>query len=173
MMEQDGKALLRAIAQGDPNAMEEFFIAYKSGVYRYVMSVLQDAYAAEDVTQEVFVLVFRFASQFTGASSARTWLFAVARNAVAGYWRKKPLEEPYATIELEAAPSSFPLENEFYDTVSVLDRASRDVVAMHIAGGLKHREIAAILGESESAVRQRYARAIKQLRRRIRKEGLL
>ena len=172
-MARDGKALLRAIAQGDAGAMEEFFEAYKADIFRYAMSVLQDSYAAEDVTQEVFLLVFRFAHQFTGASSTRTWLYAVARNAVAGYWRKKPLEEPYASLGERDLSAEQPCRNTFYEIISVLDQPSRNVVAMHVAGGLTHREIASILGKSESAVRQRYARAIRQLRRQLEKEGSL
>lgn len=172
-MEQDDKALIRGIAQGDAGAMEAFFERYKAAVYRYAMSMLQDSYAAEDVTQEVFLRVFRFAHQFTGASSGRTWLYAVARSAVAGYWRNRPLEEPYAALEEGAATTGLTEESSFYDMVSVLEPVSRSVVAMHVAGGLKHREIASILGESESAVRQRYARAIRQLRRQMKREEAL
>ena len=172
-MEQEDTALFRSIAAGDTGAMEAFFKRYKAAVYRYAMSMLQDGHAAENVTQEVFLRVFHFAHQFTGASGGRTWLYAAARSAVTEYWRERPLEEPYTAVRKEAAVTELTEESTFYEMMSVLDWPSRNVVAMHVAGGLKHREIAAILGESESAVRQRYARAIRQLRRQLEKEGSL
>lgn len=144
----------------------EVFESYKRDVYQYVMSMLRDTHAAEDITQDVFLNVFRFAEQYHGKASLRTWIFAIARNAIADYWRKNHMEGPYHSDVLPDQAVTMDLgESDFYEILGLLDKPSRDTVSMHLTGGLKHREIAAITGETEAAVKKRYSRALKQLRR--------
>ena len=164
---------LEAIAKGDQTAMERLFEQYKQDVFRYCMSILSDYHAAEDVTQEVFLHIFRFAQQYKGQAAIRTWIFAIAKNAATEYYRKSSRSAPYLLSE-ENLPSpavSVSTQGDFYELLSVLDQDSRSVVAMHLAGGLKHREIACILGKSESAVKKQYSRALKRLQKQLYEEG--
>lgn len=155
---------LRAVADGRREAMEALFEAFKPKIFRYVLSLLRNYHAAEDVTQDVFLKIFRFADQFTGASSAATWMFAIARRAALDWQRRNAMEEPYMEPPFPE-PAAPPPDTGFVELLSLLDKRSRDVVALHLAGGLKYREIAALTGETESAVRQRYSRALKHLKR--------
>ena len=174
-MNQRETDLLAAIAQGDQPAMEGLFEQYKEAVFRYCMSMLRDYHAAEDVTQEVFLHIFRFAQQYKGKAAVRTWIFAIAKNAAADYYRRNSRSTPYFPLEesLPSPASTAPAGEDisFYELLAMLDRDSRDVVAMHLAGGLKHREIASILGKSESAVKKQYSRALKYLQKQLSEEG--
>jgi len=53
-----------------------------SSVFRYCREALRDAALAEDVQQQVFIAAFHDLPKFTGRSSLRTWLFAIARHRV-------------------------------------------------------------------------------------------
>ena len=164
---------LQAIAKGDQTAMEGLFEQYKRDVFRYCMSMLRDYHAAEDVTQEVFLHIFRFAQQYEGKAAVRTWIFAIAKNAAVEYTRKSIRSAPYSLGQegLPLPAASADPNIDFYELLSVLDSDSRSVVAMHLAGGLKHREIASILGKSENAVKKQYSRALKCLQKQLYEEG--
>lgn len=151
--------------------VETLFNEYNRDVFRYVMSMLQDYHAAEDITQEVFLAVFRYINQYRGEASIRTWIFAIAKNAVAHY-RKEHHGYEY---RLEQPPDpSVQIERDidFYEMVALLDRPSRDVVVMRLIGQLGYKEIAAILEQSETTVKIRYSRAIKWLRKHMKGDEL-
>lgn len=169
---KDDKARMQAIARGDKDSMETLFNEYKTNIFRYVMSQLQDYQSAEDVTQEVFINVFRFAGQYKACADVKTWIFAIAKNAVNNYWRKNKSREHYLTLNTMSEQMTVNPESagDFYDIIARLDKPSRDVVSLHLIAGLKHREIAAILGEQESTVKQRYSRALKWLRHYLSEE---
>jgi RNA polymerase sigma factor, sigma-70 family len=149
----------------EKHSVETLFNTYKQDVFKYVMSMLQDYHAAEDVTQEVFLSVFRYIYQYRGETSIRTWIFAIAKNAVAHY-KKENHKEPYPYIVEQPPEPSLRIERdiEFYAMVAMLEQTSRDVVVMRLIGQLRYKEIAAILQQSEAAVKKRYSRAIKWLR---------
>ncbi len=153
-------------------SIETLFNTYKQDVFKYVMSMLQDYHAAEDVTQEVFLSVFRYMYQYRGESSIRTWIFAIAKNAVSHY-KKEYHKEPYPYIVEQPPEPSLRIEQDidFYAMVAMLEQTSRDVVVMRLIGQLRYKEIAAILQQSEAAVKKRYSRAIKWLREHMKGDG--
>lgn len=74
------RELLAKIAQGSEPALEELYVRFKSRVYNTALSYLQNAEEAEEVTQDVFVKVFRSAARFEGKSSVRTWIYRITIN---------------------------------------------------------------------------------------------
>ena len=73
-------ALIQRVATADRNAMRILFSRHHLAVYRFVMQRLRDKALAEDVTSEVFLDVWRSASQFQGRSAVLTWILAIARH---------------------------------------------------------------------------------------------
>lgn len=66
--------------QGDQRAYRHLYDQYSSRVYNTALSYLQSATDAEDITQEVFLEVFRSVEQFRGGSSVSTWVYRIAVN---------------------------------------------------------------------------------------------
>lgn len=165
---------LRRIAEGDREAMAAFFEQRKTAVFRYALSILRDRYAAEDVTQEVFLRVFRSASQIREYGSTDAWVMAIARNTA---FKHQKSESRYASVapdtlrDVPDTEAHLGGQSGFLDLIAPLDAVTRDIVSLHIIGGLKHREIASVLGCAESAVRKRYSRALKLLRQYVLTEG--
>lgn len=74
------RELLAKIAQGSEPALEELYTLFKSRVYNTALSYLQNAEEAEEVTQDVFVKIFRSATWFEGKSSVSTWIYRITVN---------------------------------------------------------------------------------------------
>src|ERR1700726_1896964 len=85
--------LIGRIARGDRLAMQVLFARHHVRIYRFVLRLLRDEMAAEDVISEVFLDVWRQASRFEARSQVSTWLLAIARFKALSALRKRPEEE--------------------------------------------------------------------------------
>src|SRR5579864_4898998 len=85
--------LIGRIARGDRLAMQVLFARHHVRIYRYVLRLMRDEMAAEDVISEVFLDVWRQADRFEGRSAVSTWLLAIARFKALSTMRRKPEEE--------------------------------------------------------------------------------
>ena len=86
-------ALIRSIAEGNKHAMQILFVRHNARVYRFVMRLVGDNTAAEDLVSEVFLDVWRQAGRFQGRSQVTTWLLAIARNKALSALRRRSFEE--------------------------------------------------------------------------------
>ncbi len=73
---------VRAILSGSRQHFDQLYTAYFPRVYRFALKRLGDPGEAEDVTQEVFVTVFRALRTYQGNSSLLVWIFGITRNKV-------------------------------------------------------------------------------------------
>ena len=71
--------LLQSIAKGDRTAMHVLYSRHNVRVYRFVLRMVRDTTMAEDLVSQVFLDVWRTASQFEGRSQVSTWLLSIAR----------------------------------------------------------------------------------------------
>ena len=103
------------------------------------------------------------------------WIFTIEMNLIRRQWGKNqrfvPLDE---SIEIESDDGDFAdsvINNEFLRQVlSTLSEEEREVITLHIVSGLKHREIAKLLGKPLSTVLSKYNRAIKKLQIQIKEK---
>ena len=71
--------LLASIAGGGRTAMHTLYSRHNVRVYRFVLRIVRDTTMAEDLVSQVFLDVWRTASQFEGRSQVSTWLLSIAR----------------------------------------------------------------------------------------------
>src|SRR3978361_2476464 len=71
--------LLEGIATGGRTAMHVLYSRHNVRVYRFVLRIVRDTTMAEDLVSQVFLDVWRTASQFEGRSPVSTWLLSIAR----------------------------------------------------------------------------------------------
>src|SRR5271169_499532 len=83
------EALIGRIARGDRLAMQVLFARHHVRIYRFVLRLLRDEMAAEDVISDVFLDVWRQANRFEGRSAVSTWLIAIARFKALSVLRKR------------------------------------------------------------------------------------
>lgn len=74
------RELLAQIALGSEPALKQLYDLFKSRVYNTALSYLQNPAEAEEVTQDVFVNIYRSAVRFEGKSSVNTWVYRIAVN---------------------------------------------------------------------------------------------
>ncbi|NGQ94149.1 sigma-70 family RNA polymerase sigma factor [Brevibacillus sp. SYP-B805] len=151
---------------------EQVMREYGTRILRLVCFFVKDPSLAEDITQDVFVKVYRHLADFRGESAMHTWIYRIAVNECKGYLRSwsfrnlllKPLADCTAerTVEAEVLAN---LEREgIVRQVMKLAPAYRQVIALHYYAELSTAEIAEILGTSEGAVRTKLHRARQQLK---------
>jgi len=176
--------LLRAISRGDESAFLEFYRRYQGSVYRFALQMSGRAEIAEEVTQDVFMMVMGSAKKYDpGRGSIAAYLYGVARNFVL---RRLEQERPYVTTlddpESEYAgvagvdpdPLADLTRNERIDSlrraVLALPPAYREVVVLCDLHELDYAEAATALDCAIGTIRSRLHRARALLTEKMRAE---
>lgn len=167
--------LLRARAGHEPSFRALYRELYDP-VAGYVARRIDSRDEAEDVVSEVFQRFLRRMDQFDARrGSVWTWLMTTARHAVIDHHRARrdhsPIDDFEETLIADAVDPLTSLVRQEEDRLlhGLLrdeDPEVREIFALHFGDGLKYREIAEILGLSEAAVKQRFSRTMRRLRRR-------
>jgi RNA polymerase sigma-70 factor (ECF subfamily) len=85
----DDAELMRRTAAGDEAALRGLFARHQTRVFRFVLRQVGNAAVAEEVTNEVFLEVWRNAGKFEGASAAATWILSIAHHRAVSRLRKR------------------------------------------------------------------------------------
>ncbi len=163
---------IRDIAGGDKGALASLYQDTYASVYGFALSVLKNPADAEDVQQEVYVKIWQAAADYTPMGKPMAWIFTITRSQALMALRQKNRTTPVAP---EAWESLFSGETDadaedrtvMSAVMDQLEEDERQIVILHAAGGLKHREIATLLGMKLSTVLSRYSRALQKLRRAL------
>ena len=165
--------LLRLAAQGDEGAFLEFYRRHQGAVFRFALQMSGKAEIAEEVTQDVFMVVMSAPKQFDPKrGSVAAYLYGVARNLVL---RSLDREKPYLTV-LDDPESEYSARlageqdiagdvahNERIETlrkaVLALPPAYREVVVLCDLHELDYAEAAGVLGCAIGTIRSRLHRA--------------
>lgn len=182
---QDEQASIRLAKEGDEQAFEALVTAYERKVYNYALRSTGNEQDAMDITQEVFLRVFRSLSGFKEESSFSTWLYRITFNICIDFSRKnakrnenslsldgeiadgKELELPDERHAPEAAYDRKELREEIAGAILRLSEQHREVLVMREISGLSYAEIAEVLELEEGTVKSRIARARENLRKII------
>ena len=167
-------------AAGDRDAFDALVRRHQARTYNFVRAMVRDEAEAEDLTQDVFVRVWKSIGRFRGDSAFSTWLFRIAVNVARTHlarrarWRpfSRPAsdEAPGAPAEAEDPPSPERLEDDVVRR-DAIDRALatlspdlREAVTLRDVEGLEYREIARALDIPLGTVESRIFRARQRLR---------
>jgi RNA polymerase sigma-70 factor (ECF subfamily) len=180
-------ALVKACQRGEPGALDELIRATYADVYALCRRMLADPDEAADATQEVFVRVMRSVLGFRGESAFGTWLHRVTVNVCLTALRRRsraratgmiaggtPFALPGDEIELstdagtpEDRAVTADLAARSEAALALLPEDARAVVVLRDIEGLSTREVAELLGVTESVVKVRLHRAHAKLRTMI------
>jgi RNA polymerase sigma-70 factor (ECF subfamily) len=177
-------AVVRACQRGEAGALEQLISATYADVYALARRMLSDPEEAADATQEVFVRVMRSVIGFRGDSAFGTWLHRVTVNVCLTMLRKRARAReaglvagytPFALPDDETAlATAGPSPDDRAETADLIARSeaalatlpeeARTVVVLRDIEGLSTKEVAELLGVSESVVKVRLHRAHAKLR---------
>lgn len=166
---------------GDPKAFTEIYNRFSDMVYHLALRMAGDPDLAQDLTQEVFVRVFRGLGRFRCRSSLKTWVYRVCLNHCRSrlgrrrYW-EEPLPEESSPQERHMVdpgrgPEELAMAGDAGRRVAAalvrLDAVFREAVILRDLEGLSYQEIAQVLRVRIGTVRSRIARGREQLRRML------
>ena len=171
------------VKQGDRAAFEELVDKYKQPVMNLVFRTLRDATEAEDLTQHVFIQVYKSAHRYEVSAKFSTWIFTIARNLTLNEIRRRtrhPADSMDATspeddqpiIQVEdrknfAAPDAVlhaELEAKIEEAISSLPEKQRTALLMCREDELSYEDMAKVLGCSLSATKSLIHRARETLK---------
>jgi len=180
-------ALIQRCTAGDEDACAELVEQHQRMVYVLGLHLLGDHNEALDLSQDVFLRVFRTLPAFRGQSALRTWIYRIVVNQARNrqrWWRRRhrseqvSLEEQLQRFgELPAASDTVGPERQlFQKEVATQVRAALDslpfdhrtALVLREIDGLSYDEIAFSLGVAVGTVKSRLARARSLLRTRLR-----
>ncbi|GAA3166070.1 sigma-70 family RNA polymerase sigma factor [Streptomyces virens] len=153
---------------GDADAVDHFVRALHRDVIRYVAHLGADPQAVDDLTQDTFLRALGSLHRFEGRSSARTWLLAIARRAVADSHRHtaarpRTADVPDWQLSVERAqPRGLPGFDDgiaLLDLLDLLPDERREAFVLTQLLGLPYAEAAALGDCPVGTVRSRVARA--------------
>lgn len=158
-------ACFAAIRQGDGGAFEELYREMGGALYTVILRIAGDRGQAEDALQELFVRLYR-SPPGEEVKNARAYLFRMARNLAIDTLRRRESHLSWEGLEgrLPAPDDDRAAAVDVESAVAALPEGLRQVVVLHLNGGLVFREIAGIMGLPLGTVLWRYRRAIGILR---------
>jgi RNA polymerase sigma-70 factor (ECF subfamily) len=175
------EVLIGRIAKGDRLAMQVLFARHHVRVYRFVLRIVGNPTAAEDLISEVFLDVWRQADRFEGRSAVSTWMLAIARFKALSALRKKPdevLDEE--TAEAIEDPTDDPeVSMQKKDTGAALRKClaslspeHREIIDLVYYHEKSVEEVAEIVGIPENTVKTRMFYARKKLAELLKAAGV-
>ncbi len=171
---------LEAVRRRDRDALAALFESYFDRLYSWTFRWLGDVFASEDAVQEVFLRVHRACDTLDTSRDPWPWLMAIATNVCRDVWRSSgrqvsqsaaPLEEEFGGSAMTANQDHAPDEQAerrererlVQEAILSLPETQRSAVLLRDYAGLRHDEIAEIIGATPVAARKTYSRALAAL----------
>lgn len=167
--------IVKRAARGDAKAHEIIYRAYSSPVYSVCLRFTRIPAQAEDLLQETFIEVMRSIGNFRGEAPLGIWIRQVAVSKALMFlrsaWHKRgqSLDDDWEDMMTSADtgrgnPAQPEQAIDLDAALGTLAAVSRTVVWLHDVEGFTHKEIAALLGKSESFSKSQLSRAYQKLR---------
>ncbi|HKO37273.1 MAG TPA: sigma-70 family RNA polymerase sigma factor [Solirubrobacterales bacterium] len=177
--------LMPLVGRHDPEAFEVLYDRHGGAAYSLAYRIVGDRAAAEEVTQEAFISVWRSGARFDAArGSVRSWLLSVVRNRAIDFLRSRAGKAPKLDFDDDSALEQRPAEErteeealrretaaEVRGALGKLPGEQSKVIELAYFGGFSHSEISRILGLPMGTVKGRMRLGLEKIRGEL-AEGL-
>ena len=169
---RDDVELMQKMAAGDDQALLEVYDLYSPLVYTIAFHVLRNAHSAEDISQEIFLQLWRDPAAYNPQRGRlRAWITVIARHRAIDHLRRQQKESqlPDGVLAIDR-----PGGRQFDHSLDLrkvraickrLPASQREVLELAYFGGLTHSEIVARTGAPLGTVKSRIRLALQNLRR--------
>jgi RNA polymerase sigma-70 factor (ECF subfamily) len=183
---QDEQVLVDRISSGDSRAFQDLVEGYKKKVYYIAYDITGDHNDAEDISQEVFLKVFRSLKTFRRNAKLSSWLYQISVNASIDLLRKKSskpekLMDNLERVDIrenlpgssahaqnpERSAENIMIQHRISQALQKISPKERSVFVMRHYNEFKIREIAEILNVSSGTVKALFYRATRKLRKEL------
>jgi RNA polymerase sigma-70 factor (ECF subfamily) len=177
--------LMPLIGARDPEAFEVFYDRHGGVAFSLAYRIVGDRAAAEDVSQEAFISVWRSGARYDPArGSVRSWMLGIVRNRAIDFLRSRAgrapkldfdddtvLEQRAATERTEEVALQHETRDELRGAIGDLPGEQSKVIELAYFGGFSHSEIAEMLGLPLGTVKGRMRLGLEKIRSEM-AEGL-
>jgi len=177
--------LMPLVGRKDPEAFAVLYDRHGGAAYSLSYRIVGDRAAAEEVTQEAFISVWRSGARFDAArGSVRSWLLSVVRNRAIDFLRSRAGKAPKLTFDDDSVLEQRPAEErtdeealrretaaELRGAIGKLPGEQSKVIELAYFGGFSHSEISRILGLPMGTVKGRMRLGLEKIRGEL-AEGL-
>lgn len=183
-MSQTDKQLVEVYLSGNQAVFEDIVDRYLKPLFGFVFRLVGEENVAEDITQEVFVKVWKNINSYDTQKKFSTWVFAIAKNSAYDFLKKKK-SIPFSAFETEEG--NFILENIEDETIlhshallqkmddakqaqeflQTLSPQMKTIMLLHHDHGFSLAEIADIMGHPTNTIKSKYRRALISLRQQF------
>lgn len=167
---QGDRALVARCLADEPGAFEELYRRFAPRVFTLACRMTGSRVSAEDLMQEVFLLVYRKLGGFKGEAALGTWVYRLATNCCLDFLRSRHHRFDQASEELDEGappPTGGPLRAERLDlerAIALLPPGYRAAFVLHDVEGYDHAEVAALLGIAEGTSKSQVHKARMRMR---------
>lgn len=163
------KKLFERICQSDQDAFRELYELSYSPLYAFLLSYTLNAEDAQDLLQDTFIQILKNCHLYREQGNPMAWMMTIAKNLFLMKCRKEhsqgvnyeDVEYQLGFDDMSNVENRMVLEKMF----EILSLEDRNIIIMHDVSGLKHREIAEIMGMPLGTVMTRYNRGIRRLQK--------
>jgi len=184
-MDQTDEQLVTDYIKGNEESLNLLIKRYLKPIYNFAINYVGDDGEAQDVTQEVFVKVWRYIKRFDTNRKFKTWIFEITKNTAFDHLKKKkPLlfskmvisDDPELLFEntiSDDAPTAPEMLDEAMTREQVMKAISRlspdyrAVLNLRLVNDLNFQEISDVLRKPLNTVKSQYRRAVALLRREL------
>jgi len=169
--------VLAQFAAGEPDAFEALFRQFQGQVFAWIVRIVRDPAAAEDLTVETFWRIYQGHARFDAARSFGAWARRIATNVAIDYLKTTPSRERQFTeclpeeIAQESHSANPAVQREARERTQLafqqLPAKLRVVAALALIEECPQSEIADALNISTAAVKSRLFRAVRMLRKKL------
>jgi RNA polymerase sigma-70 factor (ECF subfamily) len=168
-------AIVKRAARGDARAHEIIYRAFSAPVYSLCLRFTKVPAQAEDLVQETFIEIMRSIAKFRGEAALGSWIRRIAVSKALMYLRSawtargQSLGDDWHEVtpgdaRHHGVPSQPDVAMDLDSALADLPDTSRAVVWLHDVEGYTHKEIAALMGKTESFYKSQLSRAYQRLR---------
>jgi len=184
MADLTDEQLVQSYLQGNKSALEFLIKRYLTQIFNFVLGYVKDEAVADDLTQEVFVKVWKKIKKFDNRYKFKSWLYVIAKNTCLDYLKKNKainfsaLDKNDGDLlfeelvqETSASPQTvLSLAQDaaiINEAVDKLPGKYQETIKLHYQSGYKFREVAEILNQPLETVKSWNRRALLRLRKLI------
>ena len=168
--------LLERFAQGELEAFETVFRQFQGEVYGWIVRIVRDPGIAEDLTVETFWRIYRARSRFDPARSFGAWARRIATNAALDYLKNIRPEVLLTENQTQVAPIDPAIQHDIRERIEQaflhLPAKLQVVARLALIEQQPYEEIAQAVGISVGAVKSRVFRAVRLMRRKLKRMGI-
>jgi len=183
--------LIKKLQKGDEKSFREFYDLHKVKIYNIALGFLVNEKDAEDVTQEVFVQIFKSIKYFEGKAKLTTWIYRIAVTKSLDFIKSKKAKKRFAFIKdifVNSDNESDKEENKFiefehpgikeenrelsvilFKEIDKLPENQRIAFVLNKVDLMSYKEVSKIMGISESSAESLIFRAKANLKKRLEK----